>query len=69
VSSSDCPFGIARLDTRVAAAGTVAQLRGTLPSEGTGKAKVTPRFTADVSLSRLARDREPLLAVRVRRVE
>ena len=44
----------------------VAQLTGSLPAHGTGKDKVTPQFMVDVSLSRVARDPEPKLAVRVR---
>lgn len=62
-SSSSCSFGMARLD---GSAGAVAQLRGSLPTRGTGKDKVTPRFLVDASVSKLARDKEPMLAVRVR---
>ncbi|AKV02784.1 hypothetical protein AKJ09_09447 [Labilithrix luteola] len=62
-SSTSCSFGMARLD---GAAGAVGQFRGTLPSRGTGKDKVTPRFLVDASVSKLARDKAPMLAVRVR---
>lgn len=62
-SSSSCSFGMARLD---GVAGSIAQLRGSLPSRRTGKDKITPRFLVDASVSKLARDKEPMLAVRVR---
>lgn len=69
VSADGCPFAGARLDGRKPAAGTVAQLTGNLPARGKGKERVVPRFIVDASLSRVARDPEPILAVRVRLAE
>lgn len=66
VSSQGCPFAGGRLDARRPDAGAFVQLTGSLPSRGSGKEKVVPRFIVDVSLSQVARDPEPLLAVRVR---
>jgi hypothetical protein len=66
ISADGCPFAGARLDARRPDAGSVAQLTGTLPPVGTGKEKVVPRFMVDASLSRVARDPEPMLAVTVR---
>lgn len=66
VSADGCPYAGARLDARDPAAGSFVQLSGALPAKGTGKDKVIPRFMVDVSLSRVARDPEPMLAVRVR---
>jgi hypothetical protein len=66
VSSDGCPFAGVRLDGRKAENGSFAQLTGALPPVGTGKDKVIPRFFVDASLSRLARDTEPKLAVTVR---
>ena len=65
-SAEGCPFAGARLDARRPEEGSIAQLSGVLPAEGSGKDKVVPQFTVDVSLSRFARDKEPKLAVRVR---
>ncbi len=66
VSAEGCPFAGARLDARKPEVGTFVQLTGELPSHGKGKEKVTPRFIVDASLSHVARDPEPMLAVRVR---
>ncbi len=66
LSSEGCPFAGARLDASKPDAGALAQLAGALPPQGTGTDRVIPRFLVDVSLSRVARDPEPLLAVRVR---
>jgi hypothetical protein len=66
VSADGCPYAGARLDARRPEAGGFVQLSGALPAEGKGKDKIVPRFIVDVSLSRVARDPEPLLAVRVR---
>lgn len=66
ISADGCPFAGARLDARKPDAGSVAQLTGTLPPVGTGKDKVVPRFMIDASLSRVARDPEPMIAVTVR---
>lgn len=66
VSADGCPFAGARLDARRAESGSVAQLTGALPPVGTGKAKVVPRFIVDASVSRVARDPEPMIAVSVR---
>lgn len=63
---SDCTFGLTRLTTNAPAAGTIAQLSGNLPPRGEGKSKVSPHFTIDASVSRLSRDPEPMLAVRIR---
>ena len=69
VSTESCPFGGASLDARRSEGGTFAQLSGNLPAQGTGKDKVIPKFIIDASLSRVARDPEPLIAVRVRMTE
>jgi hypothetical protein len=66
VSADGCPYAGARLDARKPELGAFVQLAGELPAQGTGKDKVTPRFFIDASLSRVARDPEPRLAVRVR---
>jgi hypothetical protein len=66
VSAEGCPFAGARLDARKPQEGAIAQLSGVLPARGTGKDKVVPQFMVDVSLSRVARDPEAKLAVRVR---
>lgn len=66
ISADGCPFAGARLDARKPDAGSFAQLSGALVPQGTGKDKVIPKFIIDASLSRVARDPEPLLAVRVR---
>jgi hypothetical protein len=66
VSAEGCPYAGARMDARRPENGAVVQLTGSLPAHGTGKDKVTPQFLVDVSLSRVARDPEPKLAVRVR---
>jgi hypothetical protein len=66
VSAEGCPFAGARLDARKPENGSVAQLNGALPARGEGKDKVVPQFSVDVSLSRVARDPEAKLAVRVR---
>ena len=67
--SSDCAFGAARLSASAVKAGSLAQLRGSLPPVGEGKAKVVPHFVVDGSMAKLSRDPEPMLAVRVRRLE
>ena len=67
--SSGCTFGAARLPSSAAKAGALAHLNGTLPPVGEGKSKVTPRFVVDGSLAKLSRDPEPVLSVRVRRIE
>jgi hypothetical protein len=66
VSAEGCPFAGARLDARKPDAGSIAQLNGSLPARGTGKDKVVPQFMVDASVSRVARDPEPRLSVRVR---
>ena len=66
VSAEGCPFAGARLDARKPGEGSVAQLNGALPARGSGKDKVVPQFMVDASLSRVARDPEAKLAVRVR---
>lgn len=66
VSADGCPYAGARLDGRKPDQGAIAQLSGALPAKGTGKDKVIPQFVVDASLSRVARDPEPMLAVRVR---
>lgn len=65
-TSSDCTFGAVRLAGKRASTGTIAQLRGELPPIGTGKDKRVPHFIIDASLSKLSRDPEPTLSVRVR---
>ena len=66
VSVDGCPFAGARLDARKPEAGAFVQLTGALPAQGTGKDKTVPKFIVDASISRVARDPEPVLAVRVR---
>jgi len=66
VSSDGCPFAGARVDAHKPESGSFAQLTGTLPPQGTGKDRVIPGFIIDASVSRVARDAEPMLAVRVR---
>lgn len=66
ISIDGCPFGGAHLDARKIDRGTFAQLVGSLPAKGTGKDKVTPKFTVDASLSRVTRDPEARIAIRVR---
>ncbi len=66
VSADGCPFAGARVDARKPESGSFAQLTGALPPQGMGKDRVTPTFIIDASVSRVARDPEPLLAVRVR---
>ncbi len=66
VSAEGCPFAGARLDARKPESGSIAQLSGALPPRGEGKDKVPRMFLIDASLSRVARDPEPRLAVRVR---
>lgn len=66
VSVDGCPYAGARLDAKKPETGTFAQLIGELPAKGTGKDKTTPKFFIDASLSKVARDPEPMLAVRVR---
>lgn len=67
--SSECGWGSVRLAVASAKAGVVAQLGGTLPPVGEGKDKTTPRFAVNASLAKVARDPEPVLAVRVRRLD
>lgn len=66
---SDCAFGAARLSVGAAKSGVPAQLQGALPPEGEGKAKIVPRFVVDGTLAKVTRDPEPVLSVRVRRIE
>lgn len=66
VSADGCPFAGARVDARKPEVGSFAQLTGSLPPVGTGKERVIPGFIIDASISRVARDPEPLLSVRVR---
>jgi len=65
ISADGCPYAGVRLDGRKPEAGTFAQLSGVLPAQGKGKDKVVPKFVINASLSRVARDPEPILAVRV----
>lgn len=60
--SSDCAFGAVRLDLRKADAGVTGQLSGSLGTEG----KEGTAFVVDASISRVGRDRDARLAVRVR---
>jgi hypothetical protein len=66
VSADGCAFAGARVDARKPESGSFAQLTGSLPPEGTGKDRVTPTFIIDASVSRVTRDPEPMLSVRVR---
>ena len=66
ISSDGCPFAGARLDARKAESGSLVQLVGSLPAVGKGKDKVIPHFIVDVSVSRVGRDVEPMLAISVR---
>lgn len=69
ISVDGCSFAGAHLDTQKIDRGTFAQLVGSLPAKGTGKDKVTPRFTVDASLSRVTRDPEAKIAIRVRVID
>jgi hypothetical protein len=66
LANDGCPFVLARLDLR--AAGPIAQLEGAI-SKGKGKARKTRRYVIDVSVSKVARDPEPLVSARVRDLE
>jgi hypothetical protein len=66
VGSDGCPYAMAHLDLSATKTGAVAQLTGNLPTRGKGKDAVTPKFIVDASLSKLSRDPEPMLSVRVR---
>jgi hypothetical protein len=68
ISNDGCPFVLARLDLR--AAGPIAQLEGVI-WKGKGKAKTrkSRRYLIDVSVSKVARDPEPLVSARVRDLE
>jgi len=69
MTSSDCSFGAVRILGAQLKNGGVAQLRGTLPPVGEGKAKVYPRFSIDLTVAKVGRDPEPILSVRVRETE
>jgi hypothetical protein len=66
IGADGCPYAMARLDLSATKTGAIAQLTGNLPTRGKGKDAVTPKFIVDASLSKLSRDPEPLLSVRVR---
>lgn len=66
VSVDNCTYAGARLDVKRAESGSYAQLVGNLPPKGEGKEKVQQRFLVDASLSKVARDPEPILSVRIR---
>lgn len=66
VSVDGCPYAGARLDAKKPEAGTFAQLIGELPAKGTGKDKTTQKFFVDASLSKVARDPEAMISVRIR---
>jgi hypothetical protein len=68
--SGDCHFAIARLDGRKLVDGAVARIVGRLSprveDSGDEGRKMGPRFFVDASLSKVTRDPEPILSVRVR---
>jgi hypothetical protein len=68
--SADCGFVLARLDGKKPAAGAVARIVGRLSprveENGEERRKIWPRFFVDASLSKVTRDPEPILSVRVR---
>lgn len=66
VSAEGCPFAGARLDARRPEAGAIAQLNGALPARSPNKGV---HFMVDASVSRVARDPEARLSVRVRVME
>lgn len=66
VAVEDCPYAGARLDAKKPEAGTFVQLIGNLPAKGTGKDRVQQKFFVDASLSKVARDPEAMLSVRIR---
>ncbi|MBX3234001.1 MAG: hypothetical protein KIT84_34505 [Labilithrix sp.] len=68
-ASSSCTFAATRIQASIVAKGGAAQLTGELPAEGEGKSKIVPRFVVDVSTSKVSRDPEPVLSVRVRRMD
>jgi hypothetical protein len=65
IATDGCPYAGVHLDGRKPEGGTFAQMSGELPAQGKGKDKVIPKFVIDASLSRVARDPEPMLSVRV----
>jgi hypothetical protein len=69
IQNDGCSFAAMHIDARKPEGGAFGQLVGTLPRQG--KAKGTPdvRFVIDASVSRVTRDPEPMLAVRVRTLE
>jgi hypothetical protein len=62
INVQDCPWALARIDAKRAKQGVVAELGGQV-------AKTKSRFVVNASLSRVSRDPEPVLAVRVRVLE
>ncbi len=66
VTVQNCGFAMARMTPRAPALGAVAQIAGSLEPRGKGKERVVPRFVVDASVSRVTRDPETLLAVRIR---
>jgi len=66
LSGDGCPYAGARLDVRTPDVGAFVQLGGALPASRAEKDRTSRRFVVDASVSRVARDPEPMLAVRVR---
>jgi hypothetical protein len=66
--SSDCTFGATLLSTKLAQRGTSAQLAGSTSTSERGVAN-RGAFVIDASVSKLSRDPEPVLAVRIRSVD
>jgi hypothetical protein len=69
LTSSECTFGATRLSASAAHKGTFAQLRGSRPAIGERASRLVLPFIVDSSLTKLKRDPEPVLSVRVRTLE
>ncbi len=65
-ASSNCSFGATRMNAASIAAGAVAHLSGERTPDPKGPREV---FAVDISASKLSRDPEPMLSVRVRKLE
>jgi hypothetical protein len=69
-ASSSCTYGAVRISAyTIAHGGGIAQMNGHLPAVGEGKAKVEPQFLVDVSAFKVSRDPEPVISVRIRKVD
>jgi hypothetical protein len=69
LTSSECGWGAVRLAGTTATVGTVAYLFGVVPRPGEAKRAAARRYVVNASLSKLSREPEPMLSVRIRFVE